>query len=533
MQSRENLASLRRGFDRLVMLLAPTLGPAGRTVLHSQGRASPEVLVDSGTIVRRVTELPDRAENVGAMILRNLVWTVHEEYGDGAATAGILAKGMLDEATRMIAAGAHPVLVRKGIERGVAVAVDTLASQAIPIAGQAMLTRLASGVTGDPEMGAILGEMIDILGADAALLVEEYAAPHLDRQYLDGGRWRARPATRLLMPEGRSELVLENPIVLVVEDALKTSEQIVPALDLAMKTRDKPPLLVVAKAISDEALQALTINHVRGTLTIGAMVLTSARSIAGDELEDLTLLAGGELLSELRGRPVARVSAESFGRARRATLGHRHLTFAGGAGEPTLIRQRIDDLRLQSRRPGATRDIVEKLRMRTARLSGGVGVLRVGAHTERERKIRTEQAKRAMRVFERTLRDGVVSGGGVAYLDCVEAVLAESRACTDRDEAAGMSTVAAALEAPFLQIVRNRGLVHPPLALAKIRRLGKGYGYDATTGQFGPMEEMGVLDSLGVTCGALETAASAVGATITIGSVVFVAPRRRKVSIRP
>jgi chaperonin GroEL len=449
------------------------------------------------------------------------------------ATASVLAQALLRGATRLVAAGADPMRLRPGIERGVAAAAEALAAQAVPAAGQDMLSRLATGVTGDPELGALLGEMFDILGVGAALLVEEFAAPHLDREYLDGGRWRARPAARALMPEGTAELTLDQPLVLVIDQKIDHLGQVQAALELAVRTPGRPALLLVARGIGGEALSTLTLNHARGALTIGAAIVTTSDPALSQDLDDIALMTGGQVLADLLGRPPQAVRPAYFGRARRATLSHEHLTIVGGSGDSQAIQQRVAELRGRVARLEYTHHDWERLRMRAARLAGGVGIIKVGAYTTRARDIKKELVKKALCVLAAALEEGLVPGGGVAYLNCRPAVLAARARCADADEAAGVGLVAAALDAPFAQIVSNHGGVYPPLARAEIERLGPGFGFDTLCGRYVSMADIGVLDSLSVTRGALRLAASTAVMASTTELVVLRPRQRRAPRMRP
>jgi len=518
--SDDSLWRLHRGFERLAMLIAPTLGPMGGAVLHAAHGRRTEHLTDAGTIARRMMDVRDPAENTGAMLLRTLVLAMHERYGDGGATATVLARAMLAEAIRAVTVGAHPTLVRQGIERSAASAVQSLDAQARPARGEALLTRMATGVTADPELGEVLGEMFDLLGEHGAFHIEESPTPGIDREYLDGGRWRARPAARDLMPGDGARLVLNQPLVLVAADAAITAAQLVPVLEAARAMPDSPLLLVTGAGIEKEALATLLLNANRGTVTVGAMVLASSKPAIPDDLADLALFTGATIVAEERGRPWQRSGMAHLGRARTAILSRSHLVVTGGAGDRAQIQAGLADLRARSARADASRDERERLARRMARLAGGAGVLRVGGRTERERKVRKEQAERASRMFALALTGGVVPGGGGAYLGCVDAAWATHQAIVDRDEAAGAAAVARALEAPFLQIVENRGLLHPPLALDRVRSLGPDHGYDAVTGAFVHLAEAGMVDCLGVARGALEAAASTVATAITTGAIV-------------
>lgn len=512
------LDTLACGFDQLAALLALTLGPTQGTVVC--GATPTEVLIDSGTIARRVVALPDRAEDVGAMLLRNMVWNMHETYGDGAATAAALARAMVQAARKVIIAGANPMLVRRGIEHGAEIAAEALNVQAVPIRGQAALTHLGANVTEDAELGKILGEMFGLMGENTVIEIEEYAAPYLKHEYLDGGRWRARPASRLFL--SKTELVLENPVVLVMDESLERVSQVRAALETVVDHLGKAPLLLIAPEIKGEALNTLTINHTRGAVTVAAAIVTSAAPRLSDDLADLALITGGDLLSAARGTPPERVGAAQFGRAWRAILTRDTLTIVGGGGQGKA--QRISELRAQMaqvKRLEGQSERVEHLKTRIGRLAGGLGIVKIGAYSARERDLLKAQAKKAVRVLEGALAEGIVPGGGAAYLGCIPAVEAARARCNDRDEAFGLGVVAKALEAPFCQIVTNHGRISPAIALEAARQRGAGYGFDARTADVVCMNDIHLIDSLRVTRGALLAAASAAGMAISTDILVL------------
>lgn len=525
------LGYMQHGIDQLAGLLALTLGPTRGLVLLDRGNRAPEALSDSGTIARRVVALPNRAADVGAMTLRHTVWTVRERYGDGAARAAVLAQALVHEAAKRVAANYDPMLMRRGIERAVAAVSQALATQAVPAEGQELLARLATGVTGDAQLGALLGEMFDVLGAGAALTLEEYAAPYLEREYIDGGRWQARSASRHLLPDERGEQTLPGPRVVVVDQELTTLAQVRPLLELALAA-GREPLLLVARKIAGEALGTLVINHTNGVLTVAAVELSNY-GFVGEEIADLALLTGATLLSELTGRPPQSIQAADMGRARRATLGRDGLTIVGGAGDQAAVQTQIAALRRRLARVSRTDGEWERLRLRIACLAGGVGVLKIGAYSKTERELRYELARQAVRTLDLAMTEGVVPGGGVAYLQAVPAALAAAEACSREDEAQGAAVVAAALVAPFCQIIRNQGLEAPAVALANVRRLGAGYGFDVLRGEYVRMADAGVLDPLAVVRGAFEAAASAAILTITTDVIVLASARRREKRVDP
>lgn len=522
------------GFDQLASLLALTLGPTQGTVICS-GRGNPvEILHDSGTIARRVIGLADRAEDVGAMLLRNMVWNMHETYGDGAATASALAWAMVREARKGIAAGVNPMLLRRGIERGTQIASEALDTQAVMVKGQEALSHLAAAITHNPEIGKILGEMFGIMGESAAIEIEEYAAPYLTHEYLDGGQWRARPASRLFLPVAKPELVLENAVVLVIDEPLERVAQIRTALETVVNDLSKAPLLLVAPEIMGEALNTLSINHTRGAVTIAAAVVTTASLYRSDDLADIATLTGGELRSIERGAPAEHTRAVHFGRARRVMLTRDTLTIIGGDGDGKA--QRIAELRGQIahfKRLEGNSERVEKLKQRIGRLAGGIGIIKIGAHTLRERDLHKDQAKKAIRVLEAAVAEGLVPGGGAAYLACISSVKHAQTKCANADEAFGMSVLAKALEAPLRQIVSNHGRVSPPVIVNAVRKKGAGYGFDVNTGAIVCMAETNIMDSLRVIRGALMAASSAASIAISTDVLVLHADKKRQMRAKP
>jgi chaperonin GroEL len=511
--SDQMLPRLHRGFDQLASLLALTLGPTQGTIVSGGRGTSMEMLTDSGVIARRVVDLDDPAESVGAMLLRDMAARVREDYGDGVATAAVLARAILHEATRMVAAGVNPMHLRSQIERGVAIAIEALAQQAEPLTGRKMLAQWIEQVTNDAELSAILAEIFDVLGADGAVEIEEYHAPYLDHDYLAGGRWYARPAARVLLPESKPELILENAVVLLVDQKLERVSHVRAILELVVGAFERAPLVLIAPEITGEALQTLTMNHTRGMVTVAAVVMKGLKTPLVEELRDIAALTGGDVLSSMSGSPPERVRVAQFGRAQRVILQRDTLTIIGGAGEQQAKQSRINTLRTQLRPLKPTDDAREQLKKRIARLSGGIGIIKIGAHSDRERAQKKELAQKAIRILEAALDEGLVPGGGVAYLNCIPALIAAQKSYADN--VLGLKIVARALEAPFLQLVTNHGKTAPRVALHTTQQMGAGYGLDVRTGEYVCMSEAGVMDSLHVMRGALQAAASAAIMAIT------------------
>ena len=519
----EALVRLTAGFDRMAALMAVTLGPTQGSILCSRSRGSVEILSDAGTIARRVTAVPDRGRNSGAMILRHLAWQMHEHFGDGAATAAVIARAMVREAMKRIAAGVDPVAIRGGLEQALPAALDALAAESTPVDGEQALTGVATGITGDPELSAVLGEIVDLLGSDAAITIEEFPVPYLDREYVDGAAWRAHPAARGMIPEGRSEIVLENSLIMLTDQRLTAYDDVLPALEIAVQSPGWRPLLIVAAQIGDHALTTVTTNHAQGRVTAIAALLSATGLAHTDALGDVAALTGGTVLADVLGQPPGRLRQEDLGSARKVVLSRDALTIVGGAGDAAAVMERSAVLQRRMAHVTSAADEWKKLQSRVAQLSGGSAILKIGAHSGTELAHKRAQAEKAFRVLTGMVDKGVVPGGGIAYLACVaavEAVRGSSAACGCGHEH-GVDVFLAALEAPFRQIVCNHGLVHPPFALDVARRLGSGYGLDVRAGTYVEMRQQGILDSLQVAKGALELATSTAISVITTGTVVL------------
>src|SRR5258707_958248 len=518
------LALLARGVDTLATPLALTLGPSQGVVINERTPREIELLTDSYTIARRVISVPGRGHNLGAMLLRKMAVELHDNFGDGVATATVMLRAMLREAMRLIAAGVNPVLITRGMRLAVEAAAAALAAQARPLAGEDELVALATSVTGDPQLGAVLGQMFDVMGEDATVIIQDMPREGLDHDYIKGGKWDGYVPARQLIPEGEVSLVLQNPLLVLAEEDLTSVEQVQPLLELALAEPGKPPVLIVARSISGAALTMLTANHVRGVLTVGMFVLSSGATLVQDDLADLAALTGGELLSPTTGTHIRALRPQQFGRARQAILSANSLTIAGGAGVQAEIQQRIAGVRAELKHASRAEDGGWKfLRVRLARLTGGIGVLKLGAATEHELEIKKAQVTKTLRVLEAAYEGGLVPGGGTAYLACLPAMCHARATCQHEDETFGVAVVEAALKAPFLQIVCNHGAIHPPLALDTVQRAGPGYGFDALRGDFAPMDERHILDCLHVTRGALAAAASTAAMLITTDTLVFTA----------
>lgn len=513
---------LARGIETLATPLALTLGPGKGFVLNELNQHQCEILADSSTIARRVIRLPGRGNNLGAMMLRRMALDMQERFGDGVATATVMVKAMIREAGRLIAAGVNPALLARGLELAVEAATTALVAQARPVEGLEELVALALSVTGDRQLSETLGQMFDVMGASATVITQDIPRPYLDHEYIRGGKWDGYLPARQVLPEGEAGLILHRPLIVLADEELRSTEQVQPILELALAQPEKPPLLIIARAITGDALTMLTTNHVRGVLTIGMLVLSSGSTLVLDDLEDIAALTDGRALSAITGSLVENLRLSDLGRTQRAVLNENGVIIAGGAGKQTAIQQRCAAVRARLKQVSrADAQEWEFLRVRLARLTGGIGVLKYGTSNEQEREMKKALVSKALRVLEEAYEGGLVPGGGAAFLACLPALEQARARCQQADEQQGMALLAVGLQAPFLQIVRNSSEIHPPLALDEVLRLGAGYGFDAQLGDYVSLAERHILDCLSVSRGALEAAASLASMVITTDAIVF------------
>ncbi|GCE22168.1 TCP-1/cpn60 chaperonin family protein [Dictyobacter kobayashii] len=512
------LHKLLRGFEQFSTLLAFMLGPTKGSVLYARSRLEPEVLQDSATVATRVIALPERAENIGAMMVRSMAMGIHERYGDGAATGAVLAVAALREAVKRITAGANPDELKRGMELGLSLARAALLAQAQLSTGQDDLTSIATNVTNDAALGALLGEAVDVLGDQASLAIEESYTPYLDREYVSGGQWDVHVADPYFLPEQKAGIDLHQPLIMIVDEVVSRLDQVQSALELAVQHPDKPPLVIVANGIEQDALKTLLLNHTRGILTVAPAIITSG--LTGIDLADMAVLVGAQVLNTDQGCSPRHMRLEYFGRARKATLTRNGLVIVAGQGDPVTLRQRLVGIRSRLQQLDHADKERATLKMRQARLTGGIGVIKVGAYSEHERERKKESIEKALLVLEAVQMYGTVPGGGIAYLACLPSLQTAMHGSLCEDVRGGLAVVAGALEAPFLQLVKNYGLQSPLVALGEVQRHGGDYGFDALRGKYVCMRECGIIDSTYVICGVLEAAINTAMMAMTTDTIV-------------
>jgi len=521
--------ALARGVDKMANVLRVTLGPSARAVVMAPiiSTRSPELLTDSATIARRIIEFPDPYENMGAMLIRHMAWRMREKTGSGAATAAVIAQALLQEANYQTAAGANVMMMKRGMEQGLEVAYEQLKSLAVPMDTPEQIEALAiAAAGGDDEIGRYVAEMLEIIGTDGVILVEDHAGRKTDREYVEGLQWDSGYVSAYFCTDlDRMEAVVENPIILSTDCNVESVDQILPILEAIMERKDQENIggfVLIANEISGPALAVMVANTEKKSLPCLGIKAPGAGDRRVRILEDVAVLTGGRMIAEDAGEMVEQARYSDLGRARRVWANRDFFSVVGGGGDRNAIRQRVQEIKQLL--PTADGDYErEKMRERMGKLQGGVGVLKVGAASAREREIKKQHGEEAVAAARAAAEEGVVPGGGASYLACMPA-LRELAASLSGDAALGVRVLMRAMEAPTEWIVRNAARDHKRI-LASLREAPAGHGYDVVGDRIVDMKEAGVLDPLKVVRIALETGASAGIMALTTDALVLTAKR--------
>lgn len=517
-----------RGAARLGRLLGLTLGPVAGNIVSAKDTGDRyETITDAATVARRIIALPEPLEDCGAMVLRQLVWRLRQKVGDGSATAAVLALAMMKEARHCIAAGANPMLLRKGIDLGVTAAVRALQEMAEPLEGQERLAALAAAACGDPDLGRVVGEIFETIGPEGTVNIQTYVGDYLNREYIEGSRFKGSYTSRYFLTDANHRLVhLVHPFILISDWNLNDTAQVQPLLELILRQGEGRPLLLVTASQDGSALTALLANHQKQVLQCCGVTLKGVGDPMRAALDDLALITGGRFLFKQAGMSPRDVTEGDLGQAARVEISEDYVTVFEGMGDRKAIRQRRQSLRAQLEEAESAEEATQ-IRDRLGWLMGGIAILKVGAVTEKDRERRRQQAEEAVKAVAASFQGGIVPGGGAAYLACIPAVKAVQ---AEGDVAFGVSIVAQALEAPLRQIVANAGM-DPNTAVARVRRQGAGYGIEARSGQVVDMRQAGIMDSARVLQAALEAAASGASMVLTTGAVIL--HRKPELSVEP
>lgn len=517
--------NLIAGIDVIANAVKPTLGPLPRTVGIENPTLRdrvPEVLDDAGTIARRVVQLPDPVEDAGAMMLRHALWRMREQCGDGGATTAVLAQAMAQEAAKAIAAGAHPALLRRGIEEAVEIAVASLREQALPFtggrAGTRMLSSLARSLCHDEDLQRVLVEAVEILGADGAIHVVNNDGRRIDREYIEGSMWESPWLTTGFATDRLQTMARINDAAVVLIDGRLTSAQDVFAGLKRLHDMGHTRIVIIANDVTDEAKAVLIqakLSNMFQILPIKAPVNDAKRAVA---MSDLAALTGARMLMGDAG-VFGQIKPEEVGEARRVWASAKQFGVIGGRRDPIELRRSIAAVR---RKMETTKDLSEldELRLRLGRLCGGLSIVRVGAATSKIQEARKDEAIRLARALQMAAAEGMVAGGGAALLKA-----ARSIPKGEGDVGFGYRVVSHALKAPMASLVSNAGFDAPAIIAQANECLKKDkhgcYGFDVRRSQLTDMTQAGVLDSAQIIERALRTAASVAVMAVTTDAVIL------------
>jgi len=515
---------IRRGVDALAEAVKVTLGPRGRTVILERDFGPPQI-VNSGVLVAKSIELPDRFENMGAQLLREVAARTSEMAGDGTTTATVLAHAMIHEGQRYLAAGMNPMDLKRGMEQAVDAVVAELKQLARPCGTSKEIAHVAAiSANNDRSIGELIAQAIEKVGREGAITIEDGSGMTSELSVVEGLQFDRGLLSAYFVNDAERQLcVLEDAAILLCDKRLSSLKDLLPLLEEVVKAGR--PLLVIAEDIDSEALATLVINTLRGTIKTCAVKAPGFGDRRKAMLQDIAVLTGGSVVSDELGLSLAKVGLADLGRARRVEVGKDETTLIGGAGTPTAIKERIASIRKEREAAGSDYDR-EKLDERIAKLSGGVAIVKVGAATEtelKERKVRVEDALHATRA---AVAEGIVPGGGIALLRARRALQAMKGA--NLDEESGIRIVTQALEEPLRRIVANAG-VEPSVVVDRIDAAADpNHGYNAATRSYGDLLEMGVVDPVKVTRLALQNAGSIAGLVLTTDCLIAQAPEPKR-----
>jgi chaperonin GroEL len=514
--------SLKRGVDRLAEAVKVTIGPKGRNVVLDKKFGAPTITNDGVTIARDI-ELEDPFENMGAQLLKEVATKTDDVAGDGTTTAVVLGQAMINEGIRNVTAGANPMLIRVGIEKAVEAVVAEIKKESRPIDSREQIAAIATISAADPEVGDIIAEVMDKVGKDGVVTVEEGQSLGLEKEYTEGMQFdRGYISAYFVTNTDRMETVLDGPRVLITDKKISAVPDILPALEKAVQIGK--PLLIIAEDVDGEALPTLVVNKLRGTLQVLAVKAPGFGDRRKEMLRDIAILTGGTVISEELGRKLDSVTLEDLGEARRVVATKDDTTIVDGAGSAEAIKGRMAQIKAQIEDTTSDYDR-EKLQERLAKLSGGVAVIKVGAATEVELKEKKHRIEDALSTVRAGIEEGMVAGGGATLLHA-QAVL-EKMKLGDADAQVGVDIVRRALEYPIRQIADNAGS-HGEVIVDQVRGMKLGMGYDALAGEFGDMFEKGIVDAAKVTRSALENAASIAKMVLTTETLVTDIPEKKE-----
>ncbi len=509
-------AKMLRGVDKLADAVAVTMGPTGRNVIIDKSFGGPMVTKDGVTVSKEV-ELEDRFENMGAKLVNEVASKTSDVAGDGTTTATVLARAIFREGTRNIAAGSNPMAVRRGIEKAVEAAIEKLHSMARPVSSKQEIAQIgAISANIDPEIGELLVDVMDKVGKDGVITVEEGRATETTLEMVEGMQFdKGFLSPYFINQSADMECVLEDAYLLIHEKKISNLRDLLPILELV--SQKAKPLLIIAEDVEGESLAALVVNKLRGILNICAVKAPGFGDRRKAMLGDIATLTGGTLISEDLGKKLESITLAELGRAKKITVGKDDTTIIQGGGSTADVKKRIEQIRKGIEATTSDYDR-EKLQERLAKIAGGVAIISVGASSEADMKQKKARVEDALHATRAAVEEGILPGGGVALLRCSEAVEAV-RSSAKGDEKIGVDIVRKVLDAPLRQIADNCSLDGSVVA-DEISQKSQATGYDANNGEYVDMFKAGIIDPTKVVKTALANAASIAGLMLTTEALV-------------
>lgn len=506
--------ALEKGVNSLADTVKITMGPKGRNVVLDKSFGSPQIVNDGVTIAKEI-ELEDPYENMGAQLVKEVATKTNDVAGDGTTTATLLAQAIIREGLKNVAAGANPIILKKGIEKAVDAAVESLKGLSKPIENKEAIAQVAAISAGDQTIGQLISDAMEKVGKDGVITVEESRSMLTEMDVVEGMQFDRGYVSAYMVTDTEKMIAeLDDPYILITDQKLSNIQDILPVLEQIVQQGGK--LLIIAEEIEGEALATLVVNKLRGTFTCVAVKAPGFGDRRVEMLGDIATLTGGTVIAEEVGLELKDVTLDQLGRAAKITIDKENTTIVQGAGDDQEIENRINAIKAQVEETTSDYD-KEKLQERLAKLAGGVAVIKVGAATETElkdKKLRIEDALNATRA---AVEEGIVPGGGVAYIKALDAINAIE---ASGDEKTGINIIKRALEEPVRQIATNAGF-EGSIIVEKVRENNEPYfGFDALADDFGDMVEKGIIDPTKVTRSALQNAASIASMVLTTESLV-------------
>jgi chaperonin GroEL len=524
-QGEESRAAILRGVNQLANAVKITLGPKGRNVVLNKQYGSATITKDGVTVAKEI-ELKNPMENMGAQMVKEVASQTSDVAGDGTTTATVLAQAIFREGVRMVAAGANPMALKRGIEKAVERATAEIKKMAKPVKGDMIAQVGTISANGDATIGDLIAEAMTKVGKDGVITVEESRTMETDLEFVEGMQFdRGYLSSYFVTDPGSMTAVLENPVILISEKKISSMRDVLPLLE--QTAQQGKPMLIIAEDVEGEALATLVVNKLRGTLNVVAVKAPGFGDRRRALLEDIAILTGGKVISEDLGIKLENVKLEDLGSAKRVTIDKDNTIIIDGAGNSEDLQHRVKTLKAQIEDVTSDYDR-EKLQERLAKLVGGVAVIRVGAATETELKEKKARVEDAMNATRAAVEEGIVPGGGVALIRVAKALdkfkvfesIEDGEVAGDPDEQIGVSIVMRALEEPLRQIVENAGK-EGAVIVEKVRsEKNPNFGYNAATDEFGDLIAAGIIDPAKVTRCALQNAASIAGLMLTTEALI-------------